>query len=254
MGVVVEELAGPTSSWPICPSITGWASTWWRKPATRCARSGCRACRTAASGSRSRSPSPRPVPTRARSRAAPSRPGLVTGSTVRDLDQLPRPGPRRGRGRRDAQPARARDAAFYVPLDLPGVTTGLFEDLGCRGLTRGWLNLTDVELPRRNRIGAEGDGFRLVVGIFDLHEDADRPRRGRRREASLDATVAYARTRKTSACRSAPIRASPSSWPSTRRGCRRPGGRATAPCGCATPAAAHRRRRDGQVVGRDDCP
>ena len=27
--------------------------------------------------------------------------------------------------------------AFYVPLDAGGITTGLFEDVGCRGIARG---------------------------------------------------------------------------------------------------------------------
>jgi cyclohexanecarboxyl-CoA dehydrogenase len=87
--------------------------------------------------------------------------------------------------------------AFYVPLDLPGVTTGLFEDLGCRGLTRGWLNLADVEVPADNRIGAEGDGFRLVMGIFDLTRTLIALAAVGAAEASLDAAVVYARTRKT---------------------------------------------------------
>jgi cyclohexanecarboxyl-CoA dehydrogenase len=58
--------------------------------------------------------------------------------------------------------------AFYVPLDLPGASSGLFDDLGCRGIARGWLALTDVEVPEAFRIGGVGDGFRLVMNIFDL--------------------------------------------------------------------------------------
>jgi cyclohexanecarboxyl-CoA dehydrogenase len=58
--------------------------------------------------------------------------------------------------------------AFYVPLDAGGITSGLFDDVGCRGIARGWLALTDVDVRADHRIGAEGAGFRLVMNIFDL--------------------------------------------------------------------------------------
>ena len=58
--------------------------------------------------------------------------------------------------------------AFFVPLDFPGVSVALFDDLGCRGLSRGSLALSGVEIPEENRIGSEGGGFRLVMNIFDL--------------------------------------------------------------------------------------
>ena len=58
--------------------------------------------------------------------------------------------------------------AFYVPLDRPGITTAFFDDLGCRGLSRGSLALDAVELDPEARIGGEGAGFRLVMTVFDL--------------------------------------------------------------------------------------
>jgi cyclohexanecarboxyl-CoA dehydrogenase len=58
--------------------------------------------------------------------------------------------------------------AFYVPLDRPGATVSLFDDVGCRGLSRGSLALQAVEIPEENRIGDEGGGFKLVMHIFDL--------------------------------------------------------------------------------------
>jgi cyclohexanecarboxyl-CoA dehydrogenase len=85
--------------------------------------------------------------------------------------------------------------AFYVPLDLPGVTTGLFEDVGCRGITRGWLHLDDVEVSVDHRVGEEGDGFRLVMGIFDLTRTLIALAAVGAAEASLDSAVEYARTR-----------------------------------------------------------
>jgi cyclohexanecarboxyl-CoA dehydrogenase len=58
--------------------------------------------------------------------------------------------------------------AFYVPRTADGVAVALFSDLGCRGLSRGSLALTDVEIPQDNLIGEPGRGFQLVMGIFDL--------------------------------------------------------------------------------------
>jgi len=87
--------------------------------------------------------------------------------------------------------------AFYVPVDSPGATWGLFEDLGCRGISRGWLNLDGVEVPAENRLGEEGGGFRLVMGIFDLTRTLIALAAVGSAQAALDSAVEYSRTRKT---------------------------------------------------------
>jgi cyclohexanecarboxyl-CoA dehydrogenase len=61
-----------------------------------------------------------------------------------------------------------RLTAFYVPRTAAGVKVALFDDLGCRGLSRGSLALTDVEVPADHLIGVPGRGLRLVLGVFDL--------------------------------------------------------------------------------------
>lgn len=58
--------------------------------------------------------------------------------------------------------------AFYVPRDAGGVSIALFDDLGCRGLTRGSLALTDVELDGDHLVGVPGRGLHLVLGVFDM--------------------------------------------------------------------------------------
>ena len=58
--------------------------------------------------------------------------------------------------------------AFYVPIGASGASVSLFDDMGCRGISRGALALDGVELPESARIGAEGGGFQLVMNIFDL--------------------------------------------------------------------------------------
>jgi cyclohexanecarboxyl-CoA dehydrogenase len=58
--------------------------------------------------------------------------------------------------------------AFYVPRTSVGLAVALFDDLGCRGLSRGSLALSDVEVPGDHLIGLPGRGLRLVLGVFDL--------------------------------------------------------------------------------------
>jgi cyclohexanecarboxyl-CoA dehydrogenase len=58
-------------------------------------------------------------------------------------------------------------SAFLVPLDLPGIRTGVFEDVGGRAAGRGWLHLGGVRVPATHRLGAEGDGFVQGMRGFD---------------------------------------------------------------------------------------
>jgi cyclohexanecarboxyl-CoA dehydrogenase len=58
-------------------------------------------------------------------------------------------------------------SAFVVPLDLPGVTTSEFEDLGGRSAGRGSLYLDGVTVPASHLLGAENQGFAQVMAGFD---------------------------------------------------------------------------------------
>jgi cyclohexanecarboxyl-CoA dehydrogenase len=58
-------------------------------------------------------------------------------------------------------------SAFLVPLDLPGITAGEFEDIGGRSAGRGWLMLDGVRIPASHRLGEEGRGFVQVMQGFD---------------------------------------------------------------------------------------
>ncbi|MFF3573787.1 acyl-CoA dehydrogenase family protein [Nocardia jiangxiensis] len=59
-------------------------------------------------------------------------------------------------------------SAFVVPLSLPGVTTGEFEDLGGRAAGRGWLHLDSVTVPADHLLGTENQGFVQVMQGFDF--------------------------------------------------------------------------------------
>ncbi len=86
--------------------------------------------------------------------------------------------------------------AFMVDLTSPGITRGdLHGKLGVRAGATGWLNFQDVLVPTENRIGEEGEGFKITMTAFD---------HGRYTVASgatgiirscLEASVSYASTR-----------------------------------------------------------
>jgi len=57
--------------------------------------------------------------------------------------------------------------AIIVPMDLPGITRGHFNDLGGKHIGRGWINFDGVRVPQSNVIGEEGKGFHVVMHGFD---------------------------------------------------------------------------------------
>jgi cyclohexanecarboxyl-CoA dehydrogenase len=70
--------------------------------------------------------------------------------------------------RTGAQPTGARGiSAFLVPLDLPGIKTSEFDDLGGRCAGRGSLHFDHVVIPATHLIGRENDGFIQVMQGFD---------------------------------------------------------------------------------------
>ena len=59
-------------------------------------------------------------------------------------------------------------SAFMVELDQPGVSCGdIHGKLGVRAGSTGWLSFQDVEIPRQNLIGEEGEGFKIAMSCLD---------------------------------------------------------------------------------------
>jgi alkylation response protein AidB-like acyl-CoA dehydrogenase len=67
-----------------------------------------------------------------------------------------------------AEPAHDGITAFIVEADMAGVTTGdIHGKLGVRAGSTGWVNCSDVRVPAANRIGEEGEGFKIAMSCLD---------------------------------------------------------------------------------------
>ncbi|MCU0514508.1 MAG: acyl-CoA dehydrogenase family protein [Anaerolineae bacterium] len=59
-------------------------------------------------------------------------------------------------------------SAFIVTSDMPGVTSGdIHGKLGVRAGSTGWVKLEDVAVPAANRLGEEGEGFKIAMSCLD---------------------------------------------------------------------------------------
>jgi glutaryl-CoA dehydrogenase (non-decarboxylating) len=59
-------------------------------------------------------------------------------------------------------------SAFIVTRDMAGVTTGdIHGKLGVRAGSTGWVKCEDVEVPAANRLGEEGEGFKIAMSCLD---------------------------------------------------------------------------------------
>ncbi len=88
-------------------------------------------------------------------------------------------------------------SAFLVELDSPGVTTGdLHGKLGVRAGSTGWMAFQDVRVPADNRIGEEGEGFKIAMSCLDNGRYTVAAGATGLIRACLEASVRYAHERK----------------------------------------------------------
>ena len=92
----------------------------------------------------------------------------------------------RGRGHKGV-------TAFLVEPTFPGFALGKLErKMGIRGSPTVALHLTDCEVPVENRLGEEGEGFRVALGALDRSRPAVGAQAVGIAQAALDAALAYA--------------------------------------------------------------
>ncbi len=59
-------------------------------------------------------------------------------------------------------------SAFMITSDMKGVTSGDIHDkLGVRAGSTGWIAMQDVPVPVENRLGEEGEGFKVAMSALD---------------------------------------------------------------------------------------
>ncbi|HLA97774.1 MAG TPA: acyl-CoA dehydrogenase family protein [Anaerolineales bacterium] len=88
-------------------------------------------------------------------------------------------------------------SAFLVELHSPGVKSGdIHGKLGVRAGSTGWLAFQDVRVPVENRIGEEGEGFKIAMSCLDNGRYTVAAGATGLIRASLEASVRYAKERK----------------------------------------------------------
>ena len=68
----------------------------------------------------------------------------------------------------EAQPAHNNLSAFIVSRDMAGFSSGdIHGKLGIRAGSTGWIAMQDVAVPLENRLGEEGEGFKIAMSALD---------------------------------------------------------------------------------------
>jgi glutaryl-CoA dehydrogenase (non-decarboxylating) len=89
-------------------------------------------------------------------------------------------------------------SCFIVDLASPGITRGdLHGKLGVRAGVTGWINFQGVRVPVANRIGEEGEGFKITMSAFDHGRYTVASGATGIIRACKEASVQYAKSRQT---------------------------------------------------------
>jgi glutaryl-CoA dehydrogenase (non-decarboxylating) len=97
-----------------------------------------------------------------------------------------------------ADPAYTGITAFVVESDMAGVTSGdIHGKLGVRAGSTGWVNCQDVRVPLANRIGEEGEGFKIAMSCLDNGRYTVAAGATGLTKACLEASIQYAKERQT---------------------------------------------------------
>ena len=87
-------------------------------------------------------------------------------------------------------------SAFIVETDTPGFSAPRIEHkMGIRGSPTAELNFDDVRVPVENRLGEEGDGFKIAMATLDRSRLGIAAQAVGIAQGALDAAVGYAAER-----------------------------------------------------------
>ncbi len=89
-------------------------------------------------------------------------------------------------------------SAFIIEAGWPGVSCGdIHGKLGVRAGSTGWVNCQDVRVPAANRLGEEGEGFKIAMSCLDNGRYTVGAGAVGLIRACIDASVNYAKSRQT---------------------------------------------------------
>lgn len=89
-------------------------------------------------------------------------------------------------------------SAFLVDREMKGVVVGRKDDkMGQRAADAAQVILEEVEVPMGNRLGEEGDGFKIAMRVFDYSRPAVAAAAVGVARRATELAIAYARERKT---------------------------------------------------------
>ena len=94
----------------------------------------------------------------------------------------------------DAAAGRRGQAAFWIPLDTPGITVAPLAAIAPHPI--GALHLRDVRVPASALIGAVGDGFRIAMATLDAFRVTVGAAAVGMARRALDEALAHVRSRK----------------------------------------------------------
>ena len=86
-------------------------------------------------------------------------------------------------------------SAFLVPLDAPGIERQPYADMGSKGIVRGSMFLTNVEVPAENLIGPENGAFSRVMQTFEYTRGLIGLMCIGAAQVTLEETIAYTKDR-----------------------------------------------------------
>ncbi len=97
----------------------------------------------------------------------------------------------------DALPAHRGLSAFIVPRALAGITSGdIHGKLGVRAGSTGWVHFEETPVPLENRLGEEGEGFKIAMSCLDNGRYTVASGATGLIRASLEASTRYAQERR----------------------------------------------------------
>jgi alkylation response protein AidB-like acyl-CoA dehydrogenase len=98
----------------------------------------------------------------------------------------------------DPQAGHSGISAFIVEADAPGFEVGRIEPkMGIKGSTTGEVFFNDCRVPTANRIGEEGDGFRVAMRVLDRSRPGIAAQALGIAQGATDYALEYAKSRET---------------------------------------------------------